>query len=512
MQLSRKTFFSLTALLFGVTASGVNAQQKEAVKIPPTGKLESRAARVMDFSSLPDVAPEGTKVRTNPFRPTIPMSLYNRLKTTPPANSAGSGKTALGGINPLAATKIKLYEGLNQAQSADSGGTWSPSDSNGAVSPTYYVEITNAAVGVFTRVGTNKSIKPLSVFFGYTAQPLFDPHIKYDAVWGRWIVTATAFPEDADHMALCIAISTTSNPLGSYYQYRLNVAFHSNDFWDYQKIGLTQDAVLFNANVFNGNNFSGASLLSVAKALLYNGHGFSVPLWTGLGATLTLPVVQDQSAIAYLIYPNMGSRTIGTYALYNASHGYNAFILNGPNVDVGITLNYPPTNARQPGTAAVIDTLDGRFAGNTVQVGNVIYGSHCVGLGTFPAINVIGIDVAANTKVLQKYLYANATSDDFNSQLAVNAAGDIAVAWSSTNWSATVGYPAIYINGKLAGGVFASKSKSLFNSSVPYSGFRWGDYSALDVDPVDGKTFWGVNQYAKPDGTWGTKFYNLSVN
>jgi len=47
---------------------------------------------------------------------------------------------------------------------------------------------------------------------------------------------------------------------------------------------------------------------------------------------------------------------------------------------------------------------------------------------------------------------------------------------------------------------------------VPYSGFRWGDYSALDVDPVDGKTFWGVNQYAKPDGSWGTKFYNLGVN
>ncbi len=511
MQLTRKTLFSLTALLFGVAASGVNAQQGGAVKIPPTGKVDVQAANVVDFSSLPDVAPSGTKVRTNKFRPTIPIDLYNRLKSQGPLNDLGGGKGALEGINPLAATKIKLYEGLNQVQSADSGGTWAPSDCNGAVSPLYYVEITNAAIGVFTRGGTNKSIKPLSVFFGYTAQPLFDPQVKYDPVWNRWIASATAFPEDADHMYMYVSVSTTSSPLGAYYTYRINVAFNHNDFWDYQKIGLTQDAVLFDANVFNGNDFHGASLFCVAKALLYNGYGFSFPLFQNLGATLTLPIVQDQSATAYLIYDKMGTKTVGTYALNNASHGFDATLTAGPNVNIGVTQNYPRA-AKQPGTTADIDTLDGRFPNNTVQVGNVIYATNCVDLAGFPVTNVIAINCATNTKVFQKFLFATSTSDDFNPQVAVNLRGDVAVAWSSTNWSATVGYPAIYINGKLAAGVFASKGKSIFNSLSAYTGGRWGDYSALNVDPVDGVTFWGVNQYSKQDETWGTKFYNISVN
>ncbi len=31
---------------------------------------------------------------------------------------------------------------------------------------------------------------------------------------------------------------------------------------------------------------------------------------------------------------------------------------------------------------------------------------------------------------------------------------------------------------------------------------RWGDYTALSVDPVDDCTFWYVGQYLKADGTW----------
>lgn len=510
MQLNRKTFFSLAALLFSAAAPGLKAQQREPLRIPPTGKLEVPAANVIDFSALPDVAPQGTKVRAKQFRPTIPMELYRSLKAQ--ARLTRGVKPGIdNAINPLAASKVKLYEGLNQAQSADSGGTWSPSDCNGAISPLYYVETTNAAVGVFTRGGTNKSIKPLSVFFGYTAQPLFDPQVKYDPIWGRWIVTATAFPENADYMAMCVAISTTSNPLGSYYQYRINVAFNHNDFWDYQKVGLTQDAVLFDANVFNGNDFHGASLFCVAKAQLYNGLGCTIPLFQKLNATLTLPIVQDQSATAYLIYDRMGTKTVGTYVLQNPSHGFDVSLSAGPNVDIGVTQNYP-RNAKQPGTTAELDALDGRFPNNSVQVGNVVYAANCVDLGGFPSVNVIGINPATNTKVLQKFLFATAASDDFNPQVAINSKGDLAAAWSSTNWSATVGYPAIYINGKLAGGVWASKSKSIFNSTAPYNNFRWGDYPALNVDPVDGLTFWGVNQYAKPDETWGTKLYNISVN
>jgi hypothetical protein len=40
---------------------------------------------------------------------------------------------------------------------------------------------------------------------------------------------------------------------------------------------------------------------------------------------------------------------------------------------------------------------------------------------------------------------------------------------------------------------------------------RWGDYSSMSVDPVDGCTFWYTNQYQKTDGTfnWSTRIHEF---
>jgi hypothetical protein len=40
---------------------------------------------------------------------------------------------------------------------------------------------------------------------------------------------------------------------------------------------------------------------------------------------------------------------------------------------------------------------------------------------------------------------------------------------------------------------------------------RWGDYSAMTVDPVDDCTFWYTNEYLKKSGTfnWSTTIANF---
>src|SRR5207248_11740303 len=62
--------------------------------------------------------------------------------------------------------------------------------------------------------------------------------------------------------------------------------FGNNNFWDFPQLGMDQDAVLITANILNGNTFLGADFFAVAKARLYNGLGFSVPVFTGLVGTL----------------------------------------------------------------------------------------------------------------------------------------------------------------------------------------------------------------------------------
>ena len=73
-----------------------------------------------------------------------------------------------------------------------------------------------------------------------------------------------------------------ADPTGSFFIYNLNVTFFVNNFFDFPQLGMDQDAVLFTANIFNGNTFHGADFFAVAKARLYNGLGFSVPVFTGL--------------------------------------------------------------------------------------------------------------------------------------------------------------------------------------------------------------------------------------
>jgi hypothetical protein len=43
---------------------------------------------------------------------------------------------------------------------------------------------------------------------------------------------------------------------------------------------------------------------------------------------------------------------------------------------------------------------------------------------------------------------------------------------------------------------------------------RWGDYSAMRVDPVDGCTFWFTSEYLKTSGTfnWSTWIGSFKLN
>lgn len=45
-----------------------------------------------------------------------------------------------------------------------------------------------------------------------------------------------------------------------------------------------------------------------------------------------------------------------------------------------------------------------------------------------------------------------------------------------------------------------------------YCDFRWGDYFGIAVDPVDGRTFWGIGEYAVDDFTWQTWIGSFSLN
>ena len=384
-----------------------------------------------------------------------------------------------------------------------------PPDTHGAVGTTHFVEVTNSHIDMWTRQNTEtlplaKSVT-LATFFGYTSETLFDPRVAYDSTWNRWIVTVDAFAESSTVQRFFIAVSTTADPTGSFFIYNLNVTFFVNDFFDFPQLGIDQDAVLFTANIFQRNSFPGADFFAVAKARLYNGLGFSVPVFTGLVGTWH-PNRSRPKPSTFLIAAPPSGTTFSKYTVTNTSRGTT---LTGP-VSITVPSYSVPPSAHQAGTTKLLDTSDSRFVNASTQSGNDLWQTHTIALGSFPAPKFYRLNTSTNTVSQSGFYFASATSDDFNASIAANDAGDCFVTWTSTDASAGKNAQ-VRLSGKRSADAGISAGPSAFTSPTFYhpsadNPERWGDYSAVTTDPLNAANAWLVNEKVNSGGLlWGSR-------
>ncbi|PWB67570.1 MAG: hypothetical protein C3F15_17745, partial [Holophagae bacterium] len=82
--------------------------------------------------------------------------------------------------------------------------------------------------------------------------------------------------------------------------------------------------------------------------------------------------------------------------------------------------------------------------------------------------------------------------------IAQDSAGNMALGYSASNASST--YPSSWYTGRLSTdplGTLPQGEGSIINGtgSQTGGGNRWGDYTSMNVDPIDDCTFWYVNEY-----------------
>jgi hypothetical protein len=249
-------------------------------------------------------------------------------------------------------------------------------------------------------------------------------------------------------------------------------------------------------------------MFAVAKARLYNGLGFSVPVFTGLRATLAPPIVLDQNAKTFLIAASGGS-ALSLYALTNSSRP-NAIQLTGP-VSISVPSYTAPPPAPQPGTNATLDTLDGRFVNASTQVGNFLWQVHTVNLVGYAAPKFYQVNTATNSLVQSAFFFATSTSFDFNASITANGANDVFVTWTMTDppngTNAQVRFSGYDHNN---GGTYVlSPGTAAFTSPTWFGGGRWGDYSAVTVDPRNGRRAWLVNEDILSNHDWGSRIVGI---
>ena len=487
--------------------------------VSPTLLLKVPAARLrmpVDMDATARAAP-ALPFRIAPFRPTVPLSEYLAAKAAPRRSVRDSRPEILAPVGPQAAT-LQQFEGTSQTAGF-------PPDTHGAVGLSHFVEVTNSTIDIYLKTtGALARRRSLASLFGYFSATLFDPRAIYDRTWNRWVITAEAFPESASVQRFFIAVSQTRDPLGAYFIFSINATTvaGSNNFFDFPQLGMDQDSIIITGNIFGPSTFLGWRMFAIAKARLYNGLSFATRVFRGSvsDATLAPPIVLDQNAKTFLIAAPVSGSALKLYALRESSRTTGA-TLTGP-INVPVPTYTPPPPAPQcggAGGAAELDTSDARFVNASTQNGNFLWNVHSIDFGG-AAVRWYRINTSTNTVNKTATFSASATSADFNASIAANDAGDIALTWTST--SATV-CPQVRVAGQSAAAppgtgatglaLFTSLTRITGNLDPDLGLQRWGDYSAVSIDPSISsvKSAWVVNEKVNSTAAWGSRIGRISL-
>lgn len=501
-----------------------------AEKISPKGHLRVMSAQVrtpedMQVSgaslALRGKAPEMVEV---PFRPTMDEIAYREAKaaasrkTSIPADEMKGQEEVIQVTSPVLDGVTGVIEGVTQSEA---GGFVVP-DTHGAIGRTHFVQITNSNIDIYERDGTRVKSISLASFFGYTKQVLFDPRCVYDLMRNRWVITAEANPESSTIQRQFIAVSITDDPTGSFYIYDINVMAKSirvmskGDFWDFPQLGMNQDAIIITANIFTGIplTYKTTCMFAVAKDLVYNGRSFRVSMFKDLAGTLAPPIVLDDNPKVFLVAAPDNSNAIVKYTLENPTDRRSISLTSST---ISVPAYSIPPEASQPGTTSMLDTLNNRFQNASTQVGDSLWQVHTINVEGKPRPKFYEFNTATDAVIQSGTFSASSDSHDWNASIVANADKDVFVTWSSTLETSTTNAQIRFSGRRDADtpGVIPSGS-ALFTSDTFYDPFpsrsveRWGDYSAVTLDPSVSSAAWIVNEKIINVNTWGSCIGRIS--
>jgi uncharacterized repeat protein (TIGR01451 family) len=98
----------------------------------------------------------------------------------------------------------------------------------------------------------------------------------------------------------------------------------------------------------------------------------------------------------------------------------------------------------------------------------------------------------------------------FMGSIAMDKAGNIALGYAASTGNATFPvFPEVRYSGRMASdplGLMPHGEVTMQTGAGSQTGSqRYGDYSAMQVDPVDGCTFWYTQEYMPASGNWNTR-------
>ena len=449
-------------------------------------------------------------------------NFLGRPHPTAPSSSPSAGVQPPGGPHVGTTSGLNIL-GVGQGFPGYGGGV-APSDSNGAVGTTQFVDIVNAAFAVFDKTSGAVLYGPANTNTlwsgfggGCESNDNGDGTVLFDKVALRWVITQ--FSVSTTPYLQCVAVSTTSDATGSYYRY----SFQEPNFPDYTKLGVWPDAYYASFNMFtsDGSTFLGARTCAFDRKSMLS------------GAAATQQCFQLSSSIASLLPSDLDGTRLPPAGSpdYYVNLGTNSLNLWQFHVDWGTPANSTltgPTNIPvnsfslacgggvcipQLGTTQTLDSLGDRvmyrFAYRNYGDHESLVVNHSVTAGTSVGVRWYELRNPGGTPTIyQQGTYAPDASYRWMGSIAMDASGDMALGYSV---SSSAMHPGIRYTGRVPGdplGTMEAENDITDGGGSQTGGLnRWGDYTSMSIDPVDDCTFWYTDQYLQTTGSfnWSTR-------
>lgn len=515
----------------------------DAAALPAAGQTQSPAFEAFD----PVTPTRSQQVRDLPLaqiEPTLEREINPRLNLTANLTTQPPGGLP-GGVDSLLAVQAAAVprapdDFLTPILNFDAQGYSfvNPPDTVGDVGPNHYVHMINAGSGavlvIYDKLGAVVAGPTFldSLGTGACASGLGDPVVLYDSLADRWLLSEFSGSSNA----LCVYVSQTADPAGSYYAY----TFNTPNFPDYPKYAVWPDAYYVSTNESSPSNYA------LDRSRMLNGQSaasqrFTAPDLSGFGFQALTPSDLDGGTPPPAGAPNYFMRHRDTEA-----HGPSGFptqdFLEIWAFDVNFTT---PANSSfskladipvsefdselcgffsffcfpQQGSSTTLDPL------REVVMWRLVYrnfGSYEVLLGNL-VTDVDGTDHggirwfelrksgAGPWTLFQEGTFAPDQHSRWMGSIAMDSSGNIAVGYSV---SSSAMYPSIRYAGRLAtdpAGTLPYAEGAIATGTSPNGSNRWGDYSAMSIDPADDCTFWFTNMYSK-NGNWTTRLASFKFN
>lgn len=412
------------------------------------------------------------------------------------------------------------FQGLSLVDTINLGAGFIPPDMAGAANDKYVIQIVNGGFAIFDPQGKLVAKPKLdSTFWRQAGVPakivdvgVSDPRISWDAASQRFF--ATQINVDTPN-TIMVAVSKTANPLDGFRSvYTTLTGF---DLGDFPTLGVNADALTVSTNNFAfGAFFSGIGVYSYPKADLL----LAKPSAAHLARFDTL----DPNAYGFSLNavdsqnPSDGSQPI--LAVSNTALNRLQFsqITDPGEPTAGISspstlfTKYDgfPKLGRQPGGTGY-DNSDDRIGAKIKQLGNYIYFTNEAAdpSGSLRSSNYVHWGIIDRTT--QKIVAEGTVRDpsrkiDYSyASIDANANGRFVLGYNGSSATSNISaYTTICDFDQVAKTVSCTAPKLLaYGVDGDYNlggagRVRWGDYSAVQVDPTNPQAFWLFQEIPGP--------------